>query len=182
MTRVQLLLGLSAAALAACGPPTPDPLPPMGPDGRPVPRIYRIAPGDLPRIQFRALDAVNSLRANAGLAQLQLNSELNAAAATHSLDMSVQARPWHFGSDGSSPIDRVRRAGYGGEMRGELISETFESELETINAWMADRETRAVILDPEARDMGFAFHQEENGKLWWTLVTGRPRLGAPGIG
>lgn len=182
MIRVPLLLGMAAAAVAACGAPTPDPLPPLGADGRPVPRIYRISPGDLPRIQFRALDAVNSLRTTAGLAPLQLSSELNAAAATHSLDMSVQARPWHFGSDGSSPIDRVRRAGYGGEMRGELISETFESELETINAWMADRDTRAVILDPEARDMGFAFHQEENGKLWWTLVTGRPRFAAPGIG
>lgn len=173
MHRRALLLG-TCAALAACGPVTPPPLPPMGADGQPIQRIYRIAPGDLPRIQFRALDAINTLRAAGGLAQMELDAQLNAAAATHSRDMSFQQRPWHFGSDGSSPIERARRAGYGGRMLGELISETFESELETINAWMAEPDTRRVILDPEARDMGFAYHQDDNGKLWWTLVTGAP--------
>ncbi|MEO0569986.1 MAG: CAP domain-containing protein, partial [Pseudomonadota bacterium] len=58
------------------------------------------------------LDSVNSLREAAGHGPVELNSQLNAAAATHSRDMSLQNRPWHFGSDGSSPIDRVKRVGY----------------------------------------------------------------------
>ena len=37
--------------------------------------------------------------------------------------MSAQNRPWHFGSDGSSPLVRVQRAGYRGKLLGELISE-----------------------------------------------------------
>jgi len=86
--------------------------------------------------------------------------------------MAVQNRPWHFGSDGSSPIDRVRRAGYPGMMLGENISETFETELETLSAWMGDPTTAAVVLDPNARDLGFAWYQEPGGKLWWTMVTG----------
>jgi uncharacterized protein YkwD len=53
--------------------------------------------------------------------------------------MSVQNRPWHFGSDGSSPLDRARRAGYTGTLLGELISETFESEVETLAAWPRSR-------------------------------------------
>ena len=168
-----LTVGLMACTQAM------EPIAPLGPDGQPVQRVYRIGPGDAARVQFRALDSVNTLRAQARLAPLEFNSQLNAAAATHSRDMSVQARPWHFGSDGSSPIERVARAGYTGRMKGELISETFESELETINAWMADRETRAVLLDPEAREMGFAWYQEPGGKLWWTLVTGAPGAADP---
>lgn len=120
------------------------------------------------------LDSVNALRAEAGVPQLQYNSALNAAAATHSRDMSVQNRPWHFGSDGSSPVDRVRRVGYSGELKGEAISETYETELQTLAAWMDDPATRGVILSPEARDMGFSWFQENNGKIWWTLITGGP--------
>ena len=165
------------AVLAACA-PSPAALP-LGPDGLPAQRVYRIAPGDTEQVRARALEAVNTMRAERQLAPLQPNAALTAAAERHSRDMAAQGRAWHFGSDGSSPIQRVARAGYGGEMRGELVSETFESELETINAWMAERDTRAVLMDREARDAGFAWHQEENGKLWWTLVLGTPDGMAP---
>ena len=101
-----------------------------------------------------------------------LDAQLNAAAATHSRDMSVQNRPWHFGSDGSSLIERVLRTGYPGRALGENISETFETELETLSAWMDLPDTRNVILDPDARNLGFAWFQETSGKIWWTLVTG----------
>ncbi len=103
---------------------------------------------------------------------MQLNAELNAAAATHSRDMSVQNRPWHFGSDGSSPLDRVRRVGYTGKLVGELISETYETEIETLSDWMEQPDTRAIIMDPSANQMGFSWYQEPNGKIWWTMVTG----------
>ncbi|HMO06798.1 MAG TPA: CAP domain-containing protein, partial [Paracoccaceae bacterium] len=29
-----------------------------------------------------------------------------------------------------------------------------------------------ILLDPTAREMGFSWFQESNGKIWWTLVTG----------
>lgn len=173
--RMLSILAPVLLALSACA-PAPVPNPPMGPDGRPAQVVYRVSEADLPRIQIRALDAVNTLRARAGVPQLQLDSRLNAAAATHSRDMSVQARAWHFGSDGSSPFDRAARVGYSGTVIGELVSETFENELETIAAWMLERDTRNVLVDPQAREMGFAFHQDPNGKLWWTLVTGASGL------
>ena len=118
------------------------------------------------------LDSVNALRQASGLGQVQLNAELIAAAATHSRDMAAQNRPWHFGSDASSPLDRVTRAGYTGSLVGEVISETYETELETLGAWMEDPGSRSVILDPAALNMGFAWYQEPNGKLWWTMVMG----------
>lgn len=169
MARVYILLISALMALAACAAPPP---PQLGADGKPLPRVYRIRAGDTAEIQFRMLDSVNSLRQAAGRAPVELDSQLTAAAATHARDMSVQNRPWHFGSDGSSPIDRVRRVGYPGELVGEAISETYETELETLAAWMEDEGTRRVILSPDARRMGFSWEQESNGKLWWTLVMG----------
>jgi len=118
------------------------------------------------------LDSVNALRETADAAPVTLDADLNSAAATHSRDMALQNRPWHFGSDGSSPTERVWRAGYRQTMLGEVISESFETELETLVAWMEREDTRGVIVDPQAEHMGFAWHQEPGGKLWWTLVMG----------
>lgn len=165
-----ILAGLAVVvSLSAC---TSDTTTALGPDGKPLPRLYRIKERDTANIQFRMLDSVNALRSASGAQAVTLNAELTAAAATHSRDMHVQNRPWHFGSDGSSPIDRVARSGYIGLMLGETISETYESELETLSAWMEEPNTREIILDPRATDLGFAWFQEEKGKLWWTLILG----------
>ncbi len=171
MVRLGSLLLIMALGVAGCAAPDSAPSR-LGADGQPLPTVYRIRAGDTAKLQFRMVDSVNSLRSARGLSQVQLNSQLTAAAATHSRDMSVQNRPWHFGSDGSSPFDRVRRVGYPGIMLGEVISETYETETETLAAWMEESGTRAVIMDPSARDVGFAWFQENNGKIWWTMVMG----------
>ncbi len=167
-----LMLGGAAAALAACGGGENEV--PLGTDGKPLPRVYQISDADADAIDFRMLDAINTLRRASGGAEMAFNAQLNAAAATHARDMSVQNRPWHFGSDGSSPLVRVQRVGYTGKLLGELISETFQTELETLSAWMAMPETREVLLDPRASQLGFAWHQESSGKIWWCLLSGAP--------
>ena len=171
--RIIFLMGLTVL-VAGCqiGAPT-------GPDPNSV-RIYRLDQADRAEVQFRVLDAVNLLRASAQAPALGLDSGLIAAASTHARDMSVQNRPWHFGSDGSSPIDRARRAGYAGAVLGENISETYEGELETLRARMAQPDTRAVILDPSGRDLGLGYFQEDAGKIWWVLMVGDSRRAAFG--
>ena len=115
--------------------------------------------------------------------------QLTAAAAAHEALFPLQALPPEdaiagidgfdpnaqrlcLGSDGSSPLLRVQRIGYTGQFLGETISETYQTELETLSAWMAQTDTRDVILNPAAREIGFAWFQEESGKIWWTLVLG----------
>lgn len=170
MTRFLSLIAVGALVLAACTPTTGPST--SGASGASPQKVYRIRGGETSKIQFRMLDSVNSLRAANGLQQVTLNGKLNAAASTHSRDMSVQNRPWHFGSDGSSPLDRVQRAGYTGVLIGEVISETYESETETLAAWMDEVGTREVLMDARATQMGFSWFQESNGKIWWTLVMG----------
>jgi uncharacterized protein YkwD len=157
-----LVLTLSACATTSA--------PTVGADGRPLPKVYKIK--DAQAVSFRFLDAMNTLRAAKSLPQVAFDASLNAAAETHSRDMSVQNRPWHFGSDGSSPLVRVQRSGFTGRLLGENISETYETELETLSSWMAQPDTRAVIMDPLATRLGFAWFQEPGGKLWWTMLTG----------
>jgi uncharacterized protein YkwD len=169
MNRRLALTLLAGTAAAACAPVVP---PDIGPDGEPIPQGRRLSAAEQRQAPFRAQDSVNALRAGAGLGPLALDDNLTAAAATHSRDMSLQNRPWHFGSDGSSPIERARRAGFQGQVLGEAISETFESEVDTIAAWMEDPGTRRVILDRSASRLGFALFQEPNGKIWYTMTVG----------
>jgi uncharacterized protein YkwD len=167
MLRREMILGTGLLALAAC---VPQRQVPVGSDGLPLPTLYRITEQDAREIPFRTLESVNVLRQAAGVGPVVLDPLLNAAAATHARDMSIQNRPWHFGSDGSSPIVRLARVGYTGRLVGEVISETFETENETLSAWMQDPNTRAVILNPAAARMGLAWLQEPQGKIWWTMV------------
>ena len=133
--------------IAACGVVPEEKL---AADGKPLPKLYDLATVDAATLQFRMLDAVNALRSGAGLNQLTFNAKLTAAAATHSRDMALQNRPWHFGSDGSSPLDRVKRVGYEKQFLGETISETYESEILTLAAWIEDDATRFILMDPGA--------------------------------
>ncbi|PTV93742.1 hypothetical protein C8J27_11222 [Rhodobacter aestuarii] len=169
MIRATALLMAASLALTACTGTGEQ----LGPDGKPLPKLYRISASDSGKIEQRVVEAVNSLRAVRGTAPVVLSPELNQAALIHSRDMALQNRPWHWGSDGSSPLDRAKRAGFAGAFLGENISETYETETETLSAWMNLADTRDVILNPEARYMGFAWFQESSGKIWWTMVTGK---------
>jgi uncharacterized protein YkwD len=164
------MAGASLLILAGCMSTASGPA--LDSAGNPLPQVYKINAKTAEEIPFRLLDSVNSLRSAKGVGALAFNAPLNAAALTHSRDMAVQNRPWHFGSDGSSPLLRVQRVNYAGNFLGEAISETFQTELETLAAWMEDADTRDIILDPRARDIGFAWYQEPSGKIWWTLLTG----------
>lgn len=147
-------------SLAACD------LPPTGAGKK---GVYWISKSDEAAVQYRMLDSVNAVRKAAGAPPVVLNAKLTSAAATHARDISVQNRPWHFGSDGSSPIDRVARTGYTGRLLGETVSETYETETETLAAWLKRPDTREVILDKRAKAIGFAWHQDPSGRLWWVL-------------
>lgn len=171
MKAIQILAVAAAlAGLAACAPR--EPAVQLGPDGQPLPVAYVINEREAAEIPNRVLGQINMLRANSGLTPLMLNPSLAAASLAHSRDMAAQNRAWHFGSDGSSPIDRVQRQGYYGQLIGEDISETYENDISTLNNWMQNRDTRDIVMDPTARQMGIAWYQEPSRKIWWTILIG----------
>lgn len=157
-----LLLGACAVA----------PAPELGPDGQPIPVAYTITSREAAQIGPRVHAQVNQLRAQSGMAPVELDPALNNAALVHARDMAAQNRAWHFGTDGSSPADRARNAGYTGFLVGEAISESYENDMATLNAWMQTRDTRDIIMDPTARSLGISWYQEPSRKIWWVLLTG----------
>lgn len=169
MTRLLAGLFLLTALLTGCAPTGPQL--PAG--------AYQIRPGDVPEIQYRMLDSVNALRARTGVAPVTLDPRLTAAAQAHAVDMSRQRRAWPFGADGSSPYDRLARAGYDGALVAELYAQTFETELDTLAAWVDDGAWGPEILAPDATDMGFAWQQDPSGLLWWVIVMGDRSTAGP---
>lgn len=170
MPQLKIIAVISLIILAACQPRYVQPQ--LGPDGQPLPVSYKITPQESAAIPVRVLQQVNTLRANVAAPPLQLDPQLTAAALAHSRDMAAQNRAWHWGSDGSSPLERARNQGYSGRLIGENISESYENDVQTLNAWMQTRDTRDIIMDPKATSLGIAWYQEPSNKIWWTLLTG----------
>lgn len=62
--------------------------------------------------EAQLLSLLNQDRASAGVAPLQLNSALSSVARAHSCDMFQHQQLSHFGSDGSSPPQRMAAGGF----------------------------------------------------------------------
>ncbi|MFV0245098.1 MAG: CAP domain-containing protein [Qingshengfaniella sp.] len=169
MHRREFTLAALCTVLAACDLPGAQ----VGGGG-----VYQIRERDHDEITQRMLDSVNTLRRGAGAQPVDLSPALTASAQLHANDMSRQQRAWPFGSDGASPYDRLRRGGYGGALVGEAYAQTFETEMEILAAWVENGAWGDQILDPAATDMGFAWHQDQNGLIWWAITMGN-RYGNP---
>lgn len=160
MLRAVVAFVLGLGVLAACAPEQPQGT------------VPRLTAADAGSIRLRHLDAVNSVRSQRNLPALQLSAELSAAADTHARDMAVQGRAWHFGSDLTSPRERAFRAGYRGEIAGENLSESADSDLTVLQSWLEFEDTREIMLAPDARGLGLGWFQEPGGKIWWTQLIG----------
>lgn len=147
--------------------------PPLAQNGAAAEAGYSVTPGNIASVRERALETLNNSRASAGVPPVILDAGLSSAADRHSSDMSRQRRAWLFGSNGSSPVQRAERAGFPGEVIGEVISETYETEVQTIATWMGQSAQRAILLDPSATRIGLGAYQDPSMKFWWTLTVAK---------
>lgn len=134
---------------------------------------YVVTAANADSVRIRALETLNNSRMSAGVAPVSLDPALSAASDGHSQDMASQRRPWLFGTDGSSPVQRAERAGYSGNVIGEVVSETYETEVQAVATWMGQPAQRAILLDPAAARIGFGVYQEPSMKFWWTLTVAK---------
>lgn len=112
----------------------------------------------------RILQLVNKERAAAGLRSLALNSRLSAAAQAHSDEMARTGLYAHTDPDGSSPGDRIQRAGYGWSMWAENIHHRQGSPEDIMADWMKSPGHRANILNPNLREIGIGV--DADGTYW----------------
>jgi len=169
MFRITAVLALALLPLAACS----------GAGSGSGEGVYRIGASDATKVQQRMLDSVNYLRQAKGVAPLTLDPRLTIAAQQHADDMSYQQRAWAFGSDQSNPYTRMQATGFPGALVGEMYSETYETELETLTAWVKEDALSKEILSADATSMGFAWHQDANGLIWWDMMLGDVNSAGP---
>jgi uncharacterized protein YkwD len=120
----------------------------------------------------KARDLINGYRRSKGLRPLKLNAMLTEAAKAHSRDLAKWDRISHFGSDGSNPWDRVKRAGYNAKLAAENVGTGQASIEEVIKGWQKSPGHDKNLLLGDAEHMGIALVQDPRTefKTFWTLV------------
>ncbi|MFG2352429.1 CAP domain-containing protein [Streptomyces sp. NPDC048521] len=115
---------------------------------------------------------VNAERAKAGCQALTLNSTLTEAAQAHSADMAAHQNMSHTGSDGSSPGDRITRAGYVWSSYGENVAYGYATAEQVMAGWMSSPGHRANILNCGFKEIGVGLAQPNS---YWTQDFGTAR-------
>ena len=140
----------------------------------------RYAPGELltERARDKVINLTNIEREKAGLAPLQSNPLLAAAAQKHAKDLWQNQYFDHHGLDGSSYVDRIRATGYfdnpgpcGCDLTcfcrprfavGENLARGQLSPEQVVAEWMASDGHRSNILQPAFDEIGIGLF----GTIW----------------
>jgi hypothetical protein len=125
---------------------------------------------------FDLLSRINALRRQNGLAPLELNDPLSAAAQRHSQDMANTGSVNHIGSDGTSPEQRMNEAGYAPHVSwGENI---YGGGISTVDAawgfWTASTVHRNNLLSVRYREIGIGVATSLNGTYYTLKFGARP--------
>ncbi|MCZ2525001.1 MULTISPECIES: CAP domain-containing protein [Streptomyces] len=120
----------------------------------------------------RVLELVNAERGKVGCAPLSLNDKLMAAAQAHSEDMAAHRNMSHTGSDGSSPSERIKRAGYTAGASAENVAYGYSTPEKVMDGWMTSDGHRRNILNCSYKDIGIGLAQPGN---YWTQDFGTSR-------
>jgi uncharacterized protein YkwD len=101
---------------------------------------------------------------------LSLSRALSIAAFAHSQDMARHDFFSHRGSDGSSPGERVTRAGYRFSLVGENIASGVRTADQAISGWLSSPHHCANIMTAGFRAMGVAFavNRASGPVIYWT--------------
>jgi uncharacterized protein YkwD len=136
--------------------------------------------GALKQLEDQVFVLVNQRRAEAGLAPYTRAPELDAAARRQSLDMATTGNFSHTGTDGSSPFDRIRAAGYAWTNAGENIAAGQDTAESVMTTWMNSAGHRANILHADYKEIGISvvFQAGSEFGFYWTQTFGA-RAGAP---
>jgi uncharacterized protein YkwD len=138
------------------------PAAPVPHDGACQNAALRPSSADLAAIRTATLCLVNRERLGHGESALKADGELQAAAQAHSEDMAAGDYFEHDGRGGSTPVSRMRQAGYIFSSRiGYAVGENIawatlglSTPQAIVAGWMSDAGHRANILEAKFRDTG----------------------------
>ena len=119
----------------------------------------------------KLIAAHNHERKLAGLAPLRTNAKLSAAARRHAEDLARTARMDHAGSDGSTPSERIRAAGYRFRACGENLAWGQTSVEQVMGFWMNSPIHKANVVG-KFTEIGASYQISMNGKCYWCVTFG----------
>ena len=141
-------------------------------DSAPTPSSTPKATATASGATARILELVNAERKKAGCSPVILNATLAKAAQAHSEDMAAHQNMSHTGSNGSSPGDRITRAGYGWSTYGENVAYGYATPERVMTGWMSSPGHKANILNCAFKEIGIGLAQPNN---YWTQDFGTAR-------
>ena len=103
---------------------------------------------------------INGARVDHGLQRLKSNAALGLAARRYARDMVKRTFFDHTSPGGSTPVTRVRRAGYHGKRVGEALAFAIGPQATpagTVRGWLRSPPHRRILLDRRMRDLGAGF-------------------------
>lgn len=123
---------------------------------------------------------VNIEREKVSLAALTSQAQLTKAAQGHALDMGCKFFMSHTGSDGSSMLDRIVRAGYLYSWWGENVAAGYATPEDVMVAWMNSTSHRDNILSPNFTQIGVGYvnNAADTTTFWvhyWSMSLGSPQ-------
>lgn len=98
----------------------------------------------------------NQERANAGLAPLSLNSQLNSAALAKANDMFADNYWAHVAPDGVTPWSFMISAGYKYTSAGENLAKEYNTSSGVVSGWMGSPSHKVNVLSSSYVDVGYA--------------------------
>jgi uncharacterized protein YkwD len=118
---------------------------------------------------------VNAARAAHGLAPLQWDLRLAAAAAAHAADLQTCRTLSHDGCNGSSPPQRATDAGYAFRRVSENLALCDCDAAHVVQLWLGSEGHRRNLLDPEVSALGAdtRIDAADLRRQQWVLVMGR---------
>jgi len=96
------------------------------------------------------------------VAPVTWNILLEKAALLHSVDMNKNNYFSHTGLDGSTPGDRITRAGYNWRAYGENIAKGYTSEQAVMTGWLQSEGHCKNIMSSNVKEMGLG----RDGNYW----------------
>jgi uncharacterized protein YkwD len=149
--------GVELLPTDSAGPATPTPVPSATTPGP-------TAPGN-PQFENQVVALVNAERQKAHCQPVRSDDRLRAAARAHSVDMATKNFVSHTGSDGSSPLDRMSRAGYSQGL-SENVARGQQRPEDVMRSWTRDRQDRANIVNCAATAIGVGLAYRGRTPYW----------------
>lgn len=119
-----------------------------------------------------ALHKLNAARLIAGVAPVKVNHLLQIVARDQCLHIRNMSETTHFDAVGRMPDQRAAAKGYNADIPGETLAKSHDTLLGTIDTWLNTANTRDVILDPSAREIGLGKATGLDDQIWLAAIFG----------